>query len=505
MRGEGRNILSQAGIYLAARGLPGVVSFLAIPLFSRLLSPADYGRYALALATVGVLNALLFQWLRLSLVRYLPGCKEDPVRLKSTLATAGGATILAAGAVAAVACLLPITNGWRAFIALCWVALAIQATFELCCEYARGALEPWHYMRLQLARAVSFVALGVVFVKVGAGWWGPLAGAAVGMTAASLLAWRRDWSGTKALVDRDLLLRLAHYGVPLSLTVALTVVISSSDRYVIAWRLGEDAAGLYSVAVDFTTQTITLLMMVVHMAMFPIAVRDWERGGPEAARDRMRTNGSLLLAIGVPCVVGLAVLAPGIAHSFLGQNFRAAAASIMPLVALGTFLGCMKAFHFDAAFQFAHRTLSQVWIVLVAAVLNVALNLLAVPRWGINGAAGASVLAFLVAIALTVAIGLRHVALPVPARAGGIVLLGASAMGALLYPLRAYVSPAAVAAQVAVGALVYGATLLACDFMGCRTQLLAKRTRGRAAPVGASRPDAERAIPHLAPVVSEVG
>jgi len=497
MRAEGKNILSQAGIYLAARGLPGVVSFLAIPLFSRLLSPADYGRYALALATVGVLNALLFQWLRLSLVRYLPGCKEDPLRLKSTLATAGGATVLAAGAIAAVACLFPVAAGWRAFVVLCWVALAIQAAFELCCEYARGALEPWHYMRLQLARAFAFVALGVVFVKLGAGWWGPMAGAAVGMMGASLLAWRRDWAGTRAVVDRDLLRRLVHYGVPLSLTVALTVVISSSDRYVIAWRLGEGAAGLYSVAVDFTTQTITLLMMVIHMAMFPVAVRDWELGGREAARQRMADNASLLLAIGVPCVVGLSVLAPGVAHSFLGQSFRAAAASIMPLVALGTFLACMKAFHFDAAFQFAHRTVSQVWIVLVAAVLNVALNLLAVPRWGINGAAGASVLAYLVAIALTVAIGRRHVALPLPARAAATVCLGGGVMGVVLYPLRGYVGPAAVAAQVAGGALVYGFILLACDFLGSRSSLTSRLLRRRV-------PVLDEVVPRLAPVGSEV-
>ena len=504
MRAEGKTILSQAGIYLAARGLPGIVSFLAIPLFSRLLSPADYGRYALALATVGVLNALLFQWLRLSLVRYLPGCKEDPVRLKSTLATAGGATLLAAGALGAAACVLPVTDGWRAFIGLCWVALAVQATFELCCEYARGSLAPWHYMRLQLARAVCFVALGVAFVRMGAGWWGPLAGAAVGMAGASLLAWRRDWAGTRPRIDRPLLGRLVQYGIPLSLTVALTVVISSSDRYVLAWKLGEDAAGLYSVAVDFTTQTITLLMMVVHMAMFPVAVRDWEQGGPEAARHQMRTNASLLLAIGVPCVVGLAVLAPGISHCFLGPSFRVAAAGIMPLVALGTFLACMKAYHFDAAFQFVHRTLSQVWIVLVAAVLNVALNLVAVPRWGINGAAGASVLAYLVAIALTVAIGRRHVALPVPAGVAGMVLLGGALMGVLLYPLRGYVSPAAVAAQVAGGALVYGGTLLACNFMGFRTQLLAGRGARSSAVREDARPAAGRAVPRLAPVGSEV-
>src|SRR2546426_10098790 len=167
MRREGRHILSQAGIYLAARGLPGVVAFLAIPLFSRLLSPADYGRYALALATVNRLNALLFQWLRRSLVRSLPGYREDPVRLKSTLATAGGAIVLAAGALGAVACALPITHGWRGFVGLCWSSLAIQATFGLCCEDAPGSLQPWHYIRAPPSPPIAFRAPRGAVVRLG--------------------------------------------------------------------------------------------------------------------------------------------------------------------------------------------------------------------------------------------------------------------------------------------------------------------------------------------------
>src|SRR5258707_15768559 len=99
MQREGKHVLSHAAIYLVARGLPGIIAFLAIPLFSRLLEPADYGRYALVLATVGLLNALLFQWLRLSLVRYLPAFKEDPARLKSTLVTATVILIITLGVV----------------------------------------------------------------------------------------------------------------------------------------------------------------------------------------------------------------------------------------------------------------------------------------------------------------------------------------------------------------------------------------------------------------------
>ena len=489
-RRDGSGMISHAAVYLAARGLPGLVAFIAIPLFSRLLDPAGYGRYALVVATVGVLNALLFQWLRLALVRFLPGAGDDTQRLKSTLVTACGVIVLALGVLAAAGCLLPVTSGWRPLIALSWLMLAVQAAFELCCEYARGSLRPWHYMRLQLARSTAFVVLGAAFVVLGAGWWGPLAGLTAGMLLTAAFAWRKDWADARAAIDRPLLASVARYGVPLSLTVALTVVIATSDRYLIAWLMGEDAAGLYSVAADFTTQTLTLLMMAIHMAAFPLAVRAWEQGGAPAVQQRMRSNASLLLAVGVPSVVGLTLLAPGVAHLFFGESFRAAAAGVIPLVALGAFLAGLKAYHFDAAFQFAHRTSSQVWIVLVAAVLNAALIVVAVPRWGINGAAAASVAAYALAIALTAAVGRRLVALPVPAGPCAKVLLAALVMGLLLFPLRRNVAAAAVSAQIVGGALAYAAVLFACDFMGVRSHLCSRFRGARTvAPLGPAVPE----------------
>lgn len=474
MQRDKTNVLSHAAVYLAARGLPGLVAFSAIPLFSRLLDPAAYGRYALVLATASLLYALLFQWMRLALVRYLAASGDDADRLKSTLMTVLGALILATGALAAAAWVLPFTRDWRAVILVCWGVLAVQATFELCCEYARGMLRPWQFMRMQLVRSLAFVAFGVALVMTGAGWWGPLAGMSAGMAAAVVFTWKRDWKNVRPAIDRNLLKGLALYGVPLSLTVALTVVIGTSDRYLIAWLMGEDAAGLYSAAADFTGQTVTLLMISIHLAMFPIAVRAWERGGAAEAGERMRANASLLLAVGVPCVIGLVVLAPGIANCFLGKNFRGAAAGIIPVVALGTFLAGLKAYHFDAAFQFVHRTLSQVWIVLVAAVLNIGLNLVAIPKWGILGAAWASVLAFTVAIALTVVVGRRHVALPLPLGAGARVVIAGSLMGLLLAPWRGHVGPAALTLQIVAGAAAYAACLVATDFLGLRAQLLAR-------------------------------
>src|SRR4051794_32271793 len=106
--GNPRNhLLSHAAMYLLARGLPGIIAFLSIPVFTRLLEPGEYGRYALVVATASVLNALLFQGLRLSRVRYLPAYQNEPAKLKSTLLAASSVIAIALAVVAAVLYVLP--------------------------------------------------------------------------------------------------------------------------------------------------------------------------------------------------------------------------------------------------------------------------------------------------------------------------------------------------------------------------------------------------------------
>ena len=472
MHQEGKHLLSHTGIYVVARGLPGAIAFATTAIYTHLLSPQDYGRYALVLGTVALLNALLFQWLRLSLVRYLPAHQDSPETLKSTLVGATALITAGIGAVAAVLSLIPSMHAWRALLLPCWLLLAAQAVFELCTELARASLRPWDAMKLQSTRAVTAMVLGVGLIFVGLRWTGPLCGMAAGMILAVVWAWRRDWRGIMPRIDRAILRHIAQYGLPLSITVALTIVICTSDRFLIAWRMNEAAAGLYSVSADFATQTITMLLMVVYMAAFPLAVRAWERGGPAAATRQMRFNGSLMLALGIPCTIGLAVLAPGFAHCFLGVEFRATASRIMPLVALGALLAGLKAYHFDAAFQFAHRTIHQVWIVLAAAVLNVALNWFAIPRYGINGAAGASVIAYAVSIVMTAAFGRRYFAVPFPLRNVARITVAGAAMFTVLWPLRQHLSAGALMGQIAIGAGIYGLGLVALNCLHLREHLL---------------------------------
>lgn len=488
MAGSRRHLLNHTAAYFLARGVPGAITFLSIPLFTRWLTPLDYGRFALVAASVNLANALGYQWLRLSMVRYMPSYRQNVTGLKSTLLATWCAITLALACVGLLLLAVPSFRDNRAAVIACWASLTLQSLFELCCEQARATLRPWSFMGLQLCRSFAMVGLGMAAILLlKATWWGPLAGAGAGMLVAIAYCFGRgDWRASFK-VDASVLRTLATYGLPLSATVGLAVVISSSDRFLIAYFMGEAAAGLYSVSVDFTTQSLTLLMMVVNLAMFPLAVRAWEDGGPTAARCQMATNASLLLGIGVPCLAGLIALAPAISNTLLGGNFRDASGWIMPLVACGAFFGALKAFHFDSAFQFAHRTIQQVWIVLAAAVANVVLNLIAIPMLGLLGSAVASIAAYIASIALTILVGRRHFAVPMPVRAVAQTGAAALLMVLPLLPFRHTHSPLMLALLVSGGAAIYGASLVAFNFLDLRSamshrlQAQAARFRGGSA------------------------
>lgn len=448
------------------------MAFLAIPLFSRLLEPDEYGRYALVIAAVNVLGALLFQWARLALVRFLPAYRDDPARLKNTLVGSTGMLALALGACFGIAWLL--YPEWRQVLLACWIVLVIHAAYELSCEYARAALRPWRYMLLQIFRSGVGLGVGLLLVWGGWGWYGPLLGLAVGMSVGVLYSYPADWRGVRPRIDRETLGKLAGYGVPVSLTVAMVSLMATCDRFLIAALMSEEAAGQYAVAVDLAAQTVGLLMLIVYMPLFPLAVHALEKQGIAAAQGQMRGNASLQLGIGIPTIAGIVVLTPGIVHCLVGENFRVSAVQLVPLAAVAAFLAGMKAFHFDAAFQFANKTMYQAAIIGVTAVVNVVMNLIAIPRWGLPGAAVASIASYGLALALSIGFGHRHVALPIPRGDAARVVAAAAVMSAALWPFRSAISPLALAMQIIAGAGIYGTLLVLSDFMGARRAALTR-------------------------------
>jgi O-antigen/teichoic acid export membrane protein len=453
-------LIRHSGIYLAGRIVPGVVSILSLALLTRLMSAEQYGDYALLMTIVGIINAVCFQWLALAVGRFLPNAGADPRMLLSTTLATFVVLVGMTGAVGGCAALLCQDPRLRGFILLATVAGWAQAWFDLNLKIINTRLAPVSYGLISSAKALLVLVGGAGLFYVGFGVEGVVLGFIAGLLLSACVAWKQ-WRGLRiGPWNTPLVKRLIAYGVPLALTIMLTLVLDVSDRFLLNWFLGSKSVGAYASAYDLAQQSLGMLMGVVHLAAFPLALRAFEDKGLAAAQEQLRSNLLMLLVISVPATVGLMLLADNIAFVMLGAEFRADAGNIIRVVALAIFVGGIKSYYCDYCFQLGGQLTGQVRAVMWAALANIVLNLWWIPLFGVLGAAYATLGGFGVGLGVSWYLGRKVFPLPRLPSDWYKVAGAALAMGFALAPSLLWRGPLALFSQILIGCIAFAACAL---------------------------------------------
>jgi O-antigen/teichoic acid export membrane protein len=133
------------------------------------------------------------------------------------------------------------------------------------------------------------------------------------------------------------------------------------------------------------------------------------------------------LLLATPLAVGLSVLSRPLI-GFLADPRYHAGSRLVPLVAVGTLCAGL-ATRYTLGLTFRKRTGLLSLCYVGAAVVNVGLNLVLVPRFGYMAAAASNLLSFVVLLILTRAVSRRLFAWPFPRTAAIKVGVGVSVMG----------------------------------------------------------------------------
>lgn len=464
-------LLRHTAQYVVARGLPGLVNFAALAVYTRLLDPEAYGQYALVLVAIGFANVAVFQWHRLVLQRFYAAHEDAPRRfLGGVLAQFLVLALAVTGIGALLALWWPDPVGQR-LVALAVPLLLAQAWLELNLALVRARLEPSAYGRLLGSKAVIALGVGALLAWAGLGAAAPLVGLLAGHVIAFVVFGLSLWRGIAPRLPEAAVLREhLRYGLPLTVTFALAWVVSGSDRVLIAHFLDEQAVGVYAAGYDLAFQSLTLVLTTINTAAYPLAVTALERSGEAAAREQLRQNGEWILAAALAGAAGLIVLAPALVAVLIGEAFREGALVVLPWVAAAAALAGIKAYHFDIAYHLGRASQYLVATGAVAAIANVALNLWLIPAHGILGAAWATLGAYGLALLLSAAVGQRAFPMPSTAslliKAGGV---GAAAALAAWLGLALGDSPTArLSIGLASGLIGGGVIALAADIGGVR-------------------------------------
>lgn len=458
--------------YLPANIVQGVVGFLAIVLFTRLLSPEDFGRYALAFSVMTLAHVAVFSWLEAAMARFWAA--QEP-----GAATQGHFASLYRTAFALSALFLVITglSMWlwpgdplfRIALAAGLAGVPARSLVKLAQERYRAAGEVGKAAGLDIAVTIGGLLIGVGFALAGWGGAAPLLG--IGLAPLAALPFVLPGELRQARgggFERARVRGYAMYGYPIAASLALTVVLASTDRFLLAAFMDEAAVGAYHAGYSIANRTLDVLFLWLGSAGQPALIMALERGGLDRLKTAAREQLSTFLLIGLPAAAGVALVARPLAEVLIGEELRVAAASITPWIALSALLYGLTAYYFGQAFTLGKKTKHLLVAMAIPAGMNVVLNLILVPRFGLMGAAWATAASFGLGLLATQMIGRRVMALPIPwdslIRCG----VATGAMALVVARLPAIGGFAELILDASVGGAVYAAAALTLNAAGVR-------------------------------------
>jgi O-antigen/teichoic acid export membrane protein len=216
----------------------------------------------------------------------------------------------------------------------------------------------------------------------------------VGLTLALI---RRNLLGP-ACFDRAFFRAGVIYGLPLVVYELAFAILASADRFLVRHYLGADALGLYSVANTLAQNANELLVMPLGLAILPIYMRIWNTEGAERTTAFLTTTLDLFLL----AAAGLFAIVAAAAHPLvvlLASAKYAGVERLIPMLLGGLLI--YATYIFVAAGLLIHKkTLQMAGYLLVAVAVNIALNCLLLPYWGLTGSAVATLLSYALCILL---------------------------------------------------------------------------------------------------------
>lgn len=398
-------------VYAIAAVFSRGVTFLIVPIYTRLLNPQNYGALDLILTAGLLINLVVALEVGQGLAREWAE-QPEVMHGRSLASTAVTFTLLAHLGFLVLALLMSavltrellgsteFVSEFRAgliFIAVNAVFLQLQSQF-------RWDLRARSYAAVSVLYGVLTLCLGA-----GLGWvyglqgilWGQALAAGIGCVVSVALL---QGQIRLALVGRDLI-RMLRYSLPLVPSGVAVFASFYVNRWILSMSSSLAEVGIFSVGQRVAGLTL-LLIVGLQGALTPLIYRHHREPGVPAQLARILEGfvGVAMLA----CLL-LSAFSNDLVGWFASADFRASAV-LLPWLAPAVLLSQM--YIFTPGMAIARKTLWQLSLTSLSAVLAAGLNLWLIPQWGALGAAVASCITSAVFLVLWIAASQRVYALP---------------------------------------------------------------------------------------------
>lgn len=388
--------------YLSANVLVLAAGFISFPILTRLLDNVQYGILGYYEAWVGLAVAFAKLGTQHSLVRFYPfqGGLERMQHFSTNLVALPVAISLALWLLVAFALGGYGTVSGNGFSPVFWCAFAsipllvLGSVVEMLFRASERSLalgvlrvaKRWLELALVLGAVIALqqTALAV--------YWGRLAAAA--LVLMYCLHWARlHLSVSRKALDLDAMLDSWRYGMPLVVNEVAFIVLISVDRVMLKHMTGDfEAVGIYTVGYSLAMQINILMQATLYEAFMPVANRVYATEGDAGIRALKRrvmmpiayaaiATAAMILAVGNDAMLvlsGANKAASGPVFVIVGMTF-----ALYPLIDIGGYGLLLR-----------KRSMLVLGTTVAAALVNILLNAVLIPRQGVMGAVIATTISY---------------------------------------------------------------------------------------------------------------
>ena len=388
-----RRFFKDALIYGSTSILGRAVSILLLPLFTKLIPPADYGKLDMITVWGSLLAVFVSLEISQGVARYYSGQKDLELRVgyasSSLYFTLLGHAIFLSFVFSCsewLAAELCNDSSAVAIVKLGAIFISTQSLFRLIQNQIRWDLKPVRYACVGLLQTLVGICISLYFV-LELNWgihgllWGQILGMSLGICLGLVLSnriyrLRFDW-----LLLKEMLM----FSFPLVPAAVGTVLALYVDRLAIKELLTLEDVGIYGIAYRFAAPA-SLLIVGFQMALTPLVYHNHKN--PETP-EKLACIFRYFLCLGLPAWVFAALFAEDFIGLLTASRFHAASSVLPFLFATALTTGM---YVFAPGMGIAKKTKVIAALTVFSALLNGCLNFVLIPVLGLTGAAIATLL-----------------------------------------------------------------------------------------------------------------
>lgn len=394
-----RNIGKDIFIYIPSMLLPVFFGFIALSVYTRLFTPEEYGDYALTMNTVSIFGIVSFGWLNQSNLRFYSKYKNTEFKkyISTSYFSLIGTLILSISLIYIFTFgnLMPRSVGNH--LGLVIAILISNSSLETLLSILRADRKAKMVSIIRVATSFLYLLISLIFIYI----------FNLGVSSLFLSIITGNLISSGIIISQHNFIKFVHvkefswdlfkefyrYGVPVATILIFSWILMVSDQFILEYFKGNHEVGIYSATYNLASYPMSLVSTLIITAAFPIIIDTWENNFEDDTKTVISAIIRYYLIIAIPSLVGIIILSKEI-MLILGSAYSSGYIAL-PWICFGSIIYGL-CIYVNKGFELKKNTKILAFLVGIAGISNIIMNIFLIPKYGYYGAAVSTSISYLI-------------------------------------------------------------------------------------------------------------